>query len=308
MPTVQAASEVGALAASSDSILASRTIEALSGPAAQSSITLQLTSALQATLDMEELIGVFSQQIQQIIPHGSLAFENRTLQIACTQGESEKESRAYQLVVASQVLGQLTVTRNTRFTDAESELLEQLLSSLVYPLRNAIMYRSAVMAALKDPLTGIYNRTSMNSALIRETELARRHGAPLSLIALDLDHFKKINDSYGHLAGDHVLKSVAATIAECTRSSDMLFRYGGEEFLVLASNTAHEGAMMLAERIRRGIESFECRYGEHLIPITTSLGVACFRVGDDSETLFEKADVALYAAKAGGRNCVRFND
>lgn len=308
MPGGQGTGEAGVSYETGDLALMSRAIEAQSGIPGGSSTALQLASVLQTTLDMEKLIEVFSRHIQHLIPHSGLSFENRALQISITQGTIEKQSRTYQLVVAAQTLGQLLVTRKTRFTDAEGELLEHLICCLVYPLRNAIMYRSAVTAALKDPLTGINNRTSMNSSLIRETELARRYGAPLSLIALDIDHFKSINDRYGHLAGDYVLQSVAAAISECTRSSDMLFRCGGEEFLVLASNTAREGAMMLAERIRRSIENYEYHYGEHVIPVTTSLGVACFRTGDDSETLFEKADLALYAAKAAGRNCVKFHD
>ena len=308
LPTGQETRETSAAYEAGDLVSMSPAIEAQKAIPGGSSAALQLTSVLQTTLDLDKLIEVFSRHIQHLVPHSGLSFENKSLQISVSCGTREKSNRSYQLVVAAQTLGQLVVTRKSRFTDAEGVLLEHLICCLVYPLRNAMMYRSAVMAALKDPLTGINNRTAMNSTLIRETELARRYGAPLSLIALDIDHFKEINDRHGHLAGDYVLKSVAEAISECTRSSDILFRSGGEEFLVLLSNTARQGALMLAERIRRSIESYEYHYGDHAISVTTSLGVACFHTGDNSETLFEKADTALYAAKAAGRNCIKVFD
>ncbi|MDX9741480.1 MAG: GGDEF domain-containing protein [Gammaproteobacteria bacterium] len=309
MPRGQDIKEAGAFSAEAgDLALMYRTIDSGSCIPGGTSTALQLASVLQTSLDVDRLIEIFSRHIQHLVPHGSMSFENRALQLSVSKGTPEKYSRSYQLVVTAQTLGILTVTRRTRLTAAEGELLEHLSCCLVYPLRNAIMYRSAVMAALRDPLTGINNRTAMNSALIRETELARRYGAPLSLIALDVDHFKAINDRHGHLAGDHVLKCVAEAISECTRSSDMFFRSGGEEFLIVASNTARDGAMMLGERIRRRIESLECQYGEEPVPVTISLGIACYRPGDNSESLFEKADTALYAAKSAGRNCVKFQD
>lgn len=310
MPRGQDTSEAGPASSTEAADLSPiyRAIDSSSDIPGGTGTALQIASVLQTTLDTDRLIELFSRHIQHLVPHDGIAFENRTLQLSVSHGSQQKHARSYQLVVSAQTLGVLTVTRRTRFSADESRLLEHLSCCLVYPLRNAIMYRTAVMAALRDPLTGANNRTAMNSALIRETELARRHGMPLSLIALDVDHFKAINDRYGHLAGDHVLKCIAEAISECTRSSDMFFRYGGEEFLILASNTALEGAMMLAERIRRRVESLECHYGEEQIPVAISLGISCYRPGDNSETLFEKADTALYAAKAAGRNCVKIQD
>lgn len=298
--TVNEAFEVDNLA------LMSQALESQGGIPGGSDKALQIASVLQTTLDLNRLIAVFSREIQTLVPHSSIAFENKPIDIAIIHGKPEKSSCSYQLVVAAQTLGQLTVTRRKKFANDEAMLLEHLLCCLVYPLRNAIMYKVAVTAALKDPLTGINNRTAMNSALIRETELARRHGTPLSLIALDIDRFKEINDSHGHLAGDHVLRGVAEAIVDCTRSSDILFRSGGEEFLVLLSNTGKDGALLLAERIRQTIESNEYYYGNDVITVTASLGVSCFGKGDNSEGLFEKADMALYAAKTAGRNCVKF--
>ena len=267
---------------------------------------LQLASALQTTLEIDKLIEIFSEEISSLIPHDSITFENQQQNIHVSFGEKAKHTCSYQLVVTAQTLGQLTFTRRRKFAEHETVLLESLICSLVYPLRNAIMYKHALTAALTDPLTGAHNRSALNLALIREIELARRHGTPLSLILLDIDKFKSINDTYGHLAGDFVLKTVADAVMECTRSSDMLFRAGGEEFVVLLSNTGKEGALLLAERIRRVIADNDYHYGDHRLQVTASLGVACFHKDDNSETLFEKADIALYTAKAEGRNCVRY--
>ncbi len=298
----EAAYELGNLA------LMSSALETDAGLPEGTAKALQIAGMLQTTLELDQLIEVFSQQIEGLVPHNSIAYDYKPLQIAVARGKPEKHSCSYQLVVAAQTLGQLVFTRRRKFTANETHLLEHLLCCLVYPLRNAILYRHALTAALTDPLTGVNNRTAMNSALIRETELARRHGNALSLIAADLDHFKRINDGYGHLAGDFILKTVAETLSDCTRRTDILFRSGGEEFLILLSNTNKPGAMRLAERIRAAVDSSELIYGDHRIPVTVSLGVACFAKGDNSESLFEKADGALYAAKAAGRNCVRHAD
>lgn len=288
--------------------LMSSAIETDAGLPEGTSKALQIAGMLQTTLEIDQLIEVFSQQIQPLVPHHSASYDYKPLQISFTRGKPEKHSCSYQLVVAAQSLGQLVLTRRKKFTANETHLLEHLLCCLVYPLRNAILYRHALTAALTDPLTGVNNRTAMNSALIRETELARRHGNALSLIAADIDHFKQINDTYGHLAGDYVLKAVAEALTDCTRRTDIVFRSGGEEFLILLSNTGKAGALLLAERIRATIESCEIVYCDHRIAVTTSLGVACYSKGDNSESLYEKTDTALYAAKAAGRNLVKFAD
>ncbi len=267
---------------------------------------LQIISVLQTTLDSDALIEIFSQEISVMIPHHSILYEHPAQGIRCEVGTAAKHSCSYQLSAAGQSLGQLTITRKKKFDHQETMLFEHLLCSLVYPLRNALLYKGALTAALRDPLTGANNRAAMNAAIIREIELARRHNTTLSLIALDIDLFKQINDEYGHTAGDYILKSVVERISDCIRSSDMLFRYGGEEFTILLSNTDKAGAMLLAERIRRTIYTSHYQYGDVLIPTSASLGVACIRGNDDATTLFERADMAMYDAKNAGRNCVKF--
>ena len=138
----------------------------------------------------------------------------------------------------------------------------------------------------------------------REIDLARRQNADMSVILFDIDFFKRINDEYGHLVGDEALQSIASCTQHCIRSSDMLFRYGGEEFLLILSYTDTDGASLLAERIRERIQ-FECAISNNNLKLTVSLGVTTLRPKDDASTLLHRVDKAMYQAKNAGRNQVR---
>ncbi len=265
----------------------------------------KITAMLQTTLDVVKVIELFAQEARASVPFDAVSYENRARDIVLNLGQAARHRCSYRLVLAGVELGQLVFTRKSRFSAAEAGVLEDLLCSLLYPLRNALLYHEALKAAFMCPLTGVNNRTTMGAAFSREIEMARRHALPLSLIILDIDHFKLINDKYGHAAGDSVIRQLARTVMSCIRNTDMLFRYGGEEFTVLLSNTAPGGAVLLAERIRRAVEKTACIYNDITIPVTVSLGVAFFKEGDTEASLFERADNALYQAKYEGRNCAR---
>jgi diguanylate cyclase len=156
-----------------------------------------------------------------------------------------------------------------------------------------------------DPLTGLYNRRAMDSHM--EDLLATRAGDALSVVMLDIDHFKRINDTYGHALGDVVIRNVAETIRKCIRGEDFAVRFGGEEFLVLLPNTPLDGASKVAETIRSRIEALRLirkRDNFTMSPFTISLGVATRRHDDTQDTLVERADRALYLSKESGRNRV----
>jgi diguanylate cyclase (GGDEF)-like protein len=154
----------------------------------------------------------------------------------------------------------------------------------------------------KDALTGIYNRRFLESRLHDECDKQRRYNSQMSLIMIDIDFFKKVNDTYGHQCGDLVLQSVAAKAASVIRNTDFIARYGGEEFCCLLPETSPDGAEMAAEHIRAHIEEMENHFEGKSIKVTISLGISSFAAEDTPETLLKRADDALYQAKHSGRN------
>jgi diguanylate cyclase (GGDEF)-like protein len=160
-------------------------------------------------------------------------------------------------------------------------------------------------AGIYDPLTQASNRRHFEHRLETEISYSRRHGTPLSLLMLDIDHFKKINDTHGHLAGDHVLATLGQIVSGAIRTEDLFARYGGEEFAVLCRGTTIDEALILGERLRTSIEASVFEYREIRIPVTVSVGVAPWFDEPNSETqLVANADAALYKAKGAGRNRV----
>ncbi len=264
-----------------------------------------ISSALQTSLDFNELINIFSNKIKTLIPHNGFVYENDDFDLNINQGIVTKHSCTYALKVEDMQLGSLKIMRRQRFDDDEIKLLENLLCSLIYPLRNATLFNQALKMAYTDPLTKTSNRTAFNDSLQREVQLAYRNSRQLSIIFFDIDHFKSINDQYGHECGDRALASAANCIKEVVRSSDMVFRYGGEEFVILLSDTNIEGASVMAERIREKIENHTIAYGMEIIKLTASLGVSSLKDSDTAEHLIKRADNAMYTAKDNGRNQVQ---
>lgn len=159
--------------------------------------------------------------------------------------------------------------------------------------------------ANRDPLTGLYNRRYLDSTMARELSRCQREALPLSLLLIDLDHFKRINDSYGHPAGDAILKQLAQLLAQQARAGDVVCRYGGEEFLLLLPNMPLAAAQERAEHFRALLAATQVRCGEHDIRATLSIGVASAPVhGHSAADLIKAADHALYRAKTEGRNRV----
>ena len=160
-----------------------------------------------------------------------------------------------------------------------------------------------------DPLTGLANRRRFDESLQRELSQSDRFGHPVSLVVMDIDHFKRVNDTHGHDAGDVVLREVARTLVDGVRVVDLCARFGGEELAILLPQTTAAGAFELADRLRRRIAGRPIRYNDAEIAVTASFGVASYpEVVGDRDKLFPAADAALYGAKHGGRNCVRVAD
>lgn len=161
-------------------------------------------------------------------------------------------------------------------------------------------------AARSDALTGLNNRRWFDDTFARQVKRCNEDGVPFCLLILDLDYFKRINDTYGHIAGDRTLVAVARVLDSQLRSTDMLARYGGEEFTLGLPNTKLDEAFAIAERLRRAIEflALPFRSGEPLPHLTVSIGIAQMQAGQTPEAIYAAADAALYRAKDGGRNRV----
>jgi diguanylate cyclase len=160
---------------------------------------------------------------------------------------------------------------------------------------------------LTDPLTSLATRQYFDQALQRTAAEANRAAKPLSLLKVDIDHFRKFNEAFGHVTGDQVLRLVASAMKQNIKGADLAARYGGQEFVVMLPNTASPQAKVVAEHIRRAVMTNELRKrstGEHLGRITVSIGLATYRKRESTEALIERAEVSLQAAKGNGRNQV----
>ncbi len=265
---------------------------------------LEITRSLQTSLDPTRLIEVFSMEVGALIVHQGTRYRNDDLDLDVKLGRQARHSCTYNLNIGDEPLGKLTFRRDRKFSAVEIEALEQLLCSLLYPLRNALLYQDALQLAQRDPLTGICNRAALDNMMQREFSHARRQNSSYALLILDIDHFKAVNDRYGHIVGDCALKAVANMIDSCKRDGDLLFRYGGEEFVVLMRDTDLDGSYLLAERIRTAFETSPCTCSGADLNIRVSIGVSILQESDSPVSLFARADQALYNAKRNGRNRV----
>ena len=170
--------------------------------------------------------------------------------------------------------------------------------------RLATLLKQVEQLATHDELTGVLNRRALVMELERECARAERSGAPLSIALIDLDHFKRINDKYGHAAGDQVLRAFAVTVNTVMRTTDAFGRYGGEEFLIVLAIDAPKLALKVMERIRAAVAATDWNAIADGLAVTLSAGIASYRKGDTMEQLLRRADLALYEAKHAGRNIV----
>jgi diguanylate cyclase (GGDEF)-like protein len=192
-----------------------------------------------------------------------------------------------QLRAASELARARTAVEALESTQADNRRLEEL--------------------ATTDPLTRLLNRRALSDRLAAEMDRARRYASQLTILLIDIDFFKRVNDTAGHLAGDEVLRRVAGLIQSAVRTVDVVARYGGEEFVVILPETSEAGSVVFAERLRMGIEAHEFAVVGGKIRLTVSIGIATFPATDviSADDCFAKADAAMYRAKQNGRNQVR---
>ncbi|MES9992647.1 MAG: GGDEF domain-containing protein [Candidatus Thiodiazotropha sp.] len=267
-------------------------------------LVLELSGKLQTTLEVDSVIELFTDLIKDQFQVNTLNYHSKDGAIEIHHGDNPgRNTLEYDLNVMDTPLGKISLSRTKRYKKIEIQQIENLLSALLYPLRNALLYRAAIESAFIDSLTGVKNRSAFDANFSRDIEFNRRKQSDLSLLVLDIDFFKRINDQYGHAVGDMVLNEIAATVERTIRGSDALYRYGGEEFVVVLNDTNIEGARLLAKRIRNNVESLRIKSLKDVC-ITLSVGVSAMLEQDTPQSLFQRADTALYQAKENGRNQV----
>jgi diguanylate cyclase (GGDEF)-like protein len=221
-----------------------------------------------------------------------------------------KQTLHLPIVIGDRVAGLIHLSRATDdpFTNHELDVTSQFTGIFITSIKNALIHKRTEKLAFTDPLTGLFNHRYFQETLAHEFIRAKRYDKPLSLMVIDIDFFKKFNDTYGHLVGDKVLRHVAEIFGHSIREQiDTVARYGGEEFAVILPETSLKGAKHFAERIRSKVEESKIIEDDQELSVTLSIGVACTRVTECEKTsnLIEAADIALYRAKDNGRNQVR---
>ena len=213
----------------------------------------------------------------------------------------------FPLTLRDQTIGTLVLgaRRPNAFSSSVRGTLEVLASHLAVSMVNARMVAHLETMATTDGMTGLLNKRAMLEAAAQKVEAARRFGRSLAVIVTDIDHFKRVNDTYGHDVGDQVIKGLGDLLRRQKRSTDVVARFGGEEFVILCEQTDEEGALLLAERVRKELAAMVFPTKKGPLSVTCSLGISTFPdSGEDWDSLFKSADEALYASKNGGRNRV----
>jgi len=194
--------------------------------------------------------------------------------------------------------------RHEPLTPEEAELFRIFILQGEAGIKNLVLFDQVKSMAIRDALTGLYNYGYFKEALHYEVEKSRRYKTPLSLLFLDIDDFKRVNDTLGHLKGDKIMRQVAAILKQGIRQADLLCRYGGDEFVMLLSQTPPEQATILAERLCRRIAQSSMNRQEQALKVTVSIGVAGLRPEMSTEDLVKESDDAHYRAKQAGKNRV----
>jgi diguanylate cyclase (GGDEF)-like protein len=259
----------------------------------------EMTKEITKKLSQEEAFQVFQDKLKQ-----SVSIEEcRLLDATAGEGESGREPKDYfffPLESERKVIGYLALKGVAPHNEDKVIILSH---QFALALRQVQLYHEIEQLAILDGLTGVYTRRYLWDRFGEELERSKLRGLKFSFLLIDVDHFKTLNDRYGHLTGDQVLKRAGAILREHVREIDIIGRLGGEEFGVLLPDTPLEGALFVAERIRSAIEEHSIKAYDTLLRITISVGISSFpKDGETINELMDKADWALYRAKKTGRN------
>jgi two-component system cell cycle response regulator len=255
---------------------------------------LTLMTKLQTTLDIDELIYIFSVEATRYVDFSGLYFKSQKLNKVLRGSRQAKKKRCFDLKTADEFIGTLSYGINSPISLTNYQVLEQLHQCLLHPLKNAIAYHEAMELAMQDALTGLGNRRYFDEQLKRAMHNANRHHSLVGLVLADLDKFKLINDTHGHVTGDLVLQEFANVLRLCIRDSDSLFRFGGDEFAIIVENENETALAIIENRINLALASnvLLSKY-----QLGCSIGSTFMHRADNEISFFERADQTLYRSK-----------
>lgn len=270
---------------------------------------LVLLRALQRSLEPSVVVATFA---SHLLPHFDLeGFAFRHREFGMREGDRQEHAFATRLRLENTLLGELEVYRNRAFAPRERAELRALAELLLHPLRNAIVHASLQKQACEDSLTGLLNRHALERVLPREMAAAKHTGRPLTAVAIDMDRLKEVNDTWGHAAGDQMLVRLARAISSVLRCSDLTFRIGGDEFVLLLPATSAAGAARVVARIRQALCTDTMPSAAHSsapgmsLAISFSAGISTSHRDSIAADLLATADQAMYAAKRSARMLIK---
>ncbi|WP_019625917.1 GGDEF domain-containing protein [Thioalkalivibrio sp. ALJT] len=274
---------------------------------------LEFVQSLAASLDLDTVLERLQEHLNAQIGLSGWLFTLQESDATWSGGKEDRHRIEYGMSFNGSPLGSLVLMRGRRFGDHEQQRIEALLGLAAPALANALRFRQLTDRLETDELTGLGNRRAFEKQGAQWLADSRRQNRPISVLAIDIDHFKRINDRYGHPVGDEFLRQVAHTLRTTTRESDLCIRMGGEEFLVLLPGADLTYAMDCAERIRLAIGALRIPAtasgdseleSDGVARATASVGVAAIGPRSSLQAAYQVADEALYAAKQTGRNRV----
>ncbi|MBK1716166.1 diguanylate cyclase [Thiocystis violacea] len=267
--------------------------------------TIRFLQAITASLELDQVVITLNDFLRELVDHSGWEYQSPLGDQRLSGGKPDRHRLEYALTLNGQEMGILKLMRGRRFSEDDQLHIESLLGLAGPALQNALRFTRVSQQLERDPLTGLGNRRALTLQGAQWVADSLRHRQPISMLVMDLDHFKSVNDTFGHPLGDRLLCQVADTLMGVTRTADLCVRMGGDEFVVLLPSTGLADALECAERIRRAVLELiiESDAGER-VRISLSIGAATYRNGMDMDQLYRQADEALYAAKRAGSNCV----
>ena len=253
-----------------------------------------LLEQLQTTLVLDKLLDIFAMEAARYIKFSGLYFKSKIVSKTLRGSRKAKHERQFELKLNDEFIGTISYSINNPISMHHYKDLQRIHQIVLYPLKNALQYHQAMQLAMQDALTGLGNRRYFDEQLKRAMHNANRHHAQVGLVLGDLNKFKAINDTYGHITGDQVLIQFANILRTCVRDSDSIFRFGGDEFAIIVENASEYALDIIQSRLDRSLKTnaLLSKY-----QITCSLGTTFMNRADNEHTLFERADQALYRRK-----------